>query len=115
MLFNEWLISQYWIELKKIDLSWAIISALFRQQTSCRLPSVGPLRIMLCCWLLACLVLTSSYGGCLYSLMAVPSHVKTIDTINELAIAQRAGKIQVTATASSSYYHSLKVYISQLW
>ena len=62
-----------------------------------------------CCWILSCLVLTSSYSGCLHSLMAIPSKVKPIDTINELAIAQREGKIQVIAVENSVFYIELKV------
>jgi len=109
MLINLWLISQYYIELKNISLKWTIICSSLRQQLSCRLPSVGPLRLLLCSWLLACVVLTTSYGGCLYSLMAIPSKAKTIDTVMELAIAQTNGKIQVTAVGKGAYYNSLKV------
>jgi len=47
--------------------------------------------------------------------MAVPSRVKTIDTINELAFAQRMGWIQVTAIGGSSYFDSLKVYSNDLF
>ncbi len=110
MVLTEWLISQNWTVLKQIDIDWAIISALLRQQMSCRLPAVGPLRILLGCWLLTCLVLTASYSGCLYSLMAVPSKIKTIDTLKELANAQRNGLIQVTCIGGSSYFESLMVF-----
>jgi len=58
---------------------------------------------------LACVVLTTSYGGCLYSLMAVPSRVKTIDTVTELAIAQTNGQIQVIANEKTSDYYLFKV------
>jgi hypothetical protein len=73
------------------------------------LPSVGSLRILLSGWLLACLVLISSYSGCLHSLMAFPSRIKTINTIEELAIAQRNGEIQTISTESSLNFHLLKV------
>jgi len=109
ILFNLWFISQYYIELKNINLSWSIICSSLRQQLSCRLPSVGPLRLLLCSWLLACVVLTTSYGGCLYSLMAIPSRKKPIDTVMELAIAQTNGKIQVIAVGKAAYYNLLKV------
>jgi len=109
MLFNLWLMSQYYIELKNTKLSWAIICVSLRQQLFCGLGSVGPLRLLFYIWLLACVVLKTGYGGCLYSLMAVPSKVKTIDTVTELAIAQTSGKIQVTAIEKTSYYHLLKV------
>ncbi len=111
MLFNKWLITRYYTQLIKFDISWAIISSTLRQQFSHHLPSVGPLRVLLFGWLLACLVLTSSYSGCLYSLMTVPPKLKTIDSVTELATEQTNGKIQVTATANSTYFESMKVSI----
>jgi len=41
--------------------------------------------------------------------MAVPTNVKTIDTVMELAKEQTNGKIQVIATKSSTYYQEMKV------
>jgi hypothetical protein len=99
------------MELRKIDTNWAIICAAMRQQTSFPLPSVPPFRIMMYCWLLACLVLTSGYSGCLYSLMTVPPKMKNIDTITELANAQSNGQIQVIASKGSTYFSALKVCI----
>jgi len=111
MVLNVWLISQNNVELKKIDIKWAIISSSVRQQLPFRLPFVGSLRILFSCWLLACLILTSSYSGCFHSLMAFPSRMNTIDTIKELSIAQSNGLIQVTATKASAYFQSLKVFV----
>ncbi|CAG2114560.1 unnamed protein product [Medioppia subpectinata] len=108
MVFTEYLITKKWTHLKKVDIKWAIISALLKQCLAFRLPNIFSLRIMICFWLLACLVLTASYSGCLYSLMAIPSRAKPINTINELADAQRRGEIQVTAIGGSSYFDSLK-------
>jgi len=109
IIFNIWVISHYFTALKKIHIKWAIICASLRQQLSCSLPPIVPLRIMFSCWLLSCLVLTYSYSGCLHSLMAFPSKFNTIDTIEELSIAQRNGQIQVTDTEAGIYYQSLKV------
>ncbi len=97
--------------MKKFNTKWAIISAALRQQFSFSHESANSFRIIFSSWLLACLVLTSSYSGCLHSLMAFPLHIKTINTINELAIAQRNGEIQAIATGSSAYFHALKVCI----
>jgi hypothetical protein len=41
--------------------------------------------------------------------MAVPSKIKTIDTLKELANVQRNGLIQVTCIGGSSYFESLMV------
>jgi hypothetical protein len=110
ILCNVLLLSHYYIELKKIQIKLTVISISLNQQISRRIPSIISLRIMLCFWLLSCLVLTSSYSGCLHSLMAFPSKMKTIDTITDLAIAQTNGEIQVTVIKSSSYLQSLKVW-----
>ncbi len=106
---SEWIQSRHYLEMKKIEINWSIISIFLRQQFSCRLPSINSLRIMLSSWLMACLVLTSSYGGCLYSLMAFPSHLKTIDSISKLVIAQRNGEIQVIITNNSYFHRSFEV------
>jgi len=41
--------------------------------------------------------------------MTIPPKIKTIDTLKNLAIAQRKGKIEVIANENSAYYQSLKV------
>ncbi len=106
---NLFLITQKWNELKKLSLKWALIYTSIGQQLYFCLPSVGSLRILFSGWLLACLVLTFSYSGCLHSLMAFPSRMKTINTIEELAIAQKNGEINTISTGTSSYFHLLKV------
>jgi hypothetical protein len=88
----KWLLNHYLPESTKIDINWAIICVSLRQQFPFQSLSKDPFRFMFCSWLLACLVLTSSYSGCLHSLMAFPSNVKTIDTITELSIAQKKGE-----------------------
>ncbi len=106
IFLNEWIQSLHYFKLKNIDIYWNVISMSLNQQISCRLPSINSFRIMLSSWMIAVLVLTSSYAGCLYSLMAFPSQVKTIDTITELALAQKNGQIQVITTDS---YRSFQV------
>ncbi len=109
MSCNVFFISQQWEKLKKLSMNWAIISSSVGQQLYFCLPSIGSLRILFSGWFLACLVLTSSYSGCLHSLMAFPSKIKTINTIEELANAQRNREIQVTATESILYFTLFKV------
>ncbi len=109
MLCNLFLITQKWNDIKKLSLRWGLIYTLIGQQLYFCLPSVGSLRILFSGWLLACLVLTLGYSGCLHSLMAFPSRIKTIDTIEELAIAQRNGEIQTISTGSSLNFDLLKV------
>jgi hypothetical protein len=109
MFCNLFLITQKWNELKKLSLKWALIYTSIGQQLYFRLPSVGSLRILLSGWLLACLVLRSSYSGCFHSLMAFPSRMKTINTFEELAIAQKNGEIQTISSGRSVNFHVLKV------
>jgi hypothetical protein len=109
MFCNLFLITQKWNELKKLSLKWALICTSIGQQLYFCLPSVGSLRILFSGWLLACLVLTFSYSGCLHSLMAFPSRMKTINTIEELAIAQRNGEIQTITTGTALDFDLLKV------
>jgi hypothetical protein len=109
MFFKSWIISRTLTEIKNLDINWEIITVSLRQQMSSHLPPFFHLRILFSCWLLACFVLTTSYSGCLYTLMAFPSHIKTIDTINELSIAQINGEIEVIAVINTNYYESLKV------
>ncbi len=109
MLCNLFLITQKWNELKKLSLKWGLIYTLIGQQLYFCLPSVRSLRILFSGWLLGCLVLTFSYSGCLHSLMAFPSRMKTINTIEELAIAQRKGEIQTISKETSLALHLLKV------
>jgi hypothetical protein len=108
MVCKLFIISQNWKELTKISIKWALIYTSLGQQLYFYLPSVGSLRILFSGWVLACLVLRSSYSGCLHSLMAFPSRIKTIDTITELANAQKNGEIQ-TITGYPLFYQLLKV------
>jgi hypothetical protein len=109
MFLKSWIISRTLTEIKNFDINWKIITVSLRQQISSHLPPFVHLRILFSCWLLACFVLTTSYSGCLYTLMAFPSHIKTIDTINELSIAQINGEIEVIAVINTNYYEFLKV------
>ena len=109
VLISESLISKFYSEFNGIDIKWAIISASLRQQFPRLLPSVRPLRIIISIWILSCLVLTSSYSGCIYSLMTIPLYTKPIDTVMELANAQRNGEIEVMISKPGIYYQNFKV------
>lgn len=107
----KWLLNRYSSESTKVDINWAIICASLRQHFPFQSLSKDPFRFMFCSWILTCLVLTSSYSGCLHSLMAFPSHLKTIDTITQLSIAQKKDEIELMVSKDSSDYYSLKVNI----
>lgn len=74
-----------------------------------KFPSLTSIRLIYLFWSFACLVIGTSYAGCLYSLMTIPSRNPTIDTIEDLAKTQSKGKIQVVGIAGSSYSQALKV------
>ncbi|CAG2110819.1 unnamed protein product, partial [Medioppia subpectinata] len=91
----------------KISIKWTVVEIVLRQNSS--LPLIpGSLRPVFTGWLWACLVLTSSYSGCLYSLMSFPTRVKTINTVEELAEAQREHRVRVIATTSDAYYDMIR-------
>jgi hypothetical protein len=108
LFFSSWIISKNLPEIKKFYLHWKIITVFLGQQTSLHLQNIS-LRIIFGSWLLACFVMVSSYSGCLDSLMAFPSHIKTINTITELLNSQRNGEIKVVVEKNTIYYQSLKV------
>jgi hypothetical protein len=109
--FNEVLISRHTFRSKNMIRSRKTNFNSFFQLLCRHLPTVHPLRIIVCVWLLAYLILRSSYSGCLHSLMTIPSRVKTIDTITELSIEQKSGRIQVIAPHGSIHFQELKVSI----
>jgi hypothetical protein len=109
--FNEVLISRHIFRSKNMIRNRKINFNSFFQLLSRHLPTVYPLRIIVCVWLLAYLILRSSYSGCLYSLMTIPLHVKTIDTITELSIEQKSGRIQAISSRGSIHFQELKVSI----
>ncbi|CAG2110818.1 unnamed protein product [Medioppia subpectinata] len=88
--------------------TWTELFGLIANKNS-SLPLIpGSLRPVFTGWLWACLVLTSSYSGCLYSLMSFPTRVKTINTVEELAEAQREHRVRVIATTSDAYYDMIR-------
>lgn len=103
-----------WVQFRKLHIKWGFISVLLKQTLCCRPPNLIPLRLLMYFWLLACLVLTASYSGCLYSLMAVPTKAQPINELTELAAEQKKGRIQVVAIGSSSYFECLKVQLSDI-
>ncbi|CAG2102902.1 unnamed protein product, partial [Medioppia subpectinata] len=88
-----------------MDMKWLVVNTALRQQCPVCIPH--RLRLLMVFWLLATLVLTSSYSGCLYSLMAFPTRTKTINTVEELATAQSQHTIQVMATKNGAYYNMI--------
>jgi len=103
-LFVKMIISRYFNREKQIKSS--ILST--KQKMHKNILTVNS-RMIMSIWLFAFLILRSSYSGCLYSIMTVSSHIKTIDTLTELAIAQRNGQIQVIVVKQTSFFQLFKV------
>ena len=88
---------------------WYSINSMFRQQYT--IPASNNIRSSLNIWFvnwsLATFVLTTAYGGYLVSLSTIPNRVKTIDTVDELALAVETNKIIVTSLRNSLYPRTL--------
>ena len=97
------------------NFNWSLIMVLFNQPiASYRKLLSQSMRFLIIGWLLSGFVLRTSYGGCLYSLMARHKESDTIETIHELAIAQERGRVQVITPDGGIYAFLFKVKFSYL-
>ena len=67
------------------------------------------IRKLLIAWLLAGVVLTSSYAGVIYSIMATPVEDGRIRTLEDLSAAQKSGKITIIGLRNGIYLNLIKV------
>lgn len=109
MVLNVWFLSQYYHRLKSLSVKWFVVSVILKQNVIKRIPNEQPLRLVLSGWLLVGLVFIYSYGSRLYSVMAFPEEIQPINTVKQLAYAQKMGNIQAVATKKSLFYDLLKV------
>nr|XP_045611739.1 probable glutamate receptor [Procambarus clarkii] len=100
-----------WSSSRKLSLtfvySWEQFANMCQQRTL-RNPSDISLRMVVCVWLLALLVILRSYSGALTSLLAVRQIPVKIDTLRDLIDAKEYGLIFETSTAMSVYMKEAK-------
>ena len=90
----------------KTNILWITISIVMRQQFH-MIPNI---RLMVSGWLLASVVLTSSYAGVIYYITATPLEVGRIDSIHELNSAQKLNKIKIIGIKNGLHYRMMKVF-----
>ena len=95
----------------KINLFWISLVQLFHQDSFHRLNVPRHLSIYIILWNFGSFILTIAYAGCLYSMIAVPSYSKTIDTANQLYTEIKSGRIIITSFNSSQYVNFYRVWI----
>ena len=89
-------------------LKFILIAILFKQSINKKFAKHTTNKLIISSWLLICIVLTTSYGGCIHSLRTVP-HEYRVETIDELGNALSNGFIQVLMKPTSSYYNLFSV------
>ena len=85
---------------------WIIISIFMKQQIHLHSNNI---RRILFVWLLAGIVLTTSYAGVIYSILASIVEENRIETLQELNLAQKTGKITVIGLNNGIYFNMIKV------
>lgn len=91
-------------------LFWISFVLLFRQYSvqHKQFASNRVINIWTPIWSASMLILTSTFAGCIYSLLAVPDPTDTIDTIGDLYISSLKGKVIINAIRENYYTHSLQ-------
>ena len=92
---------------KDYQILWAIISLLFKQQYIINDNLFK--RFQMSGWLLASVVLTCSYSGCIYSQMTKPYTLTTIDSLYDLAQALSSRIMKGIAMEGDPHYHMILV------
>jgi len=84
---------------------WILSTILLQQTITVKLQLY---KLIISTWLLASLVIATSYGGCIYSLITL-SNNKNIDTIHELIKAVRDNQVTLLLYNGSPFNNYLKV------
>ena len=74
-----------------------------------KIPNSVGFYLFLTAWMLSCLVISSAYSGLLSSIMTIPNMTPIIKSFNDLAKAQKEGKISVFGHIHSLNYKMIRV------
>ena len=92
------------INYKQVLNQWIIITILFQQSFHGKIFIKDiMLRLLFILWTLSCLVLTTCYAGCIYSIITLPRESK-IETINDLVTAAKNGYLNIIIHKTTNYY-----------
>ena len=93
-----------------MDIFWDILSTMTKQQFDAKqVKSSRNMRLLFYGLLMASLVLTTSYSGCLYSLMTIPIVSKPIENINDLALSLSQGEVKVISVGVAAHCQEIMV------
>ena len=94
--------------MSSMDSIWRIVSIFLRQSVENFKCKRFMIRVVLMSLLLVCMVLSTCYAGCVYSIIASNSEHK-IQTIEDLANAQESGYLQTLSTDIPRNHRLFKV------
>lgn len=103
------LIRRILLSKSNYTISWTLFSMLIKQPVPTGPITSSSFFLISAAWLFMCFILFTFYGGTVYKSITFPNELDTIDTIDQLALAQKTGSIDVVAIESSATYQQLKV------
>ncbi len=86
-----------------VAISLQLYAVYLGQSGSLRWEQVPTVRLLYGFWVLAVLILANSYGGCFYSILAVPEFERPVDTLADVEEIARSDSGQLVTFADSSY------------
>lgn len=84
------------------DTTIHFVGIIFKQQLD-RVPTADRIRVFYGYWFLATLILSNSYGGHFYSMLALPEMEPPIDKVDEVVQLAKEDKIWITTYRGGSY------------
>lgn len=95
---------------QKLSTIWTIINILMKQPL--RLDRSR--RLMAISWFLMSVVITGSYGGVVFSLMARSMESERIESLSDLVAAYKMNKISIIATKNNPIIKAIKVKLNSI-
>lgn len=86
-----------------ISISLQLYAIYLGQSDSLRWNTIPAVRLLYGAWVLAVLILANSYGGCFYSILAVPEFEAPVDTLSDLETIANSDSGRLVTFADSSY------------
>lgn len=94
---------------RKVNIFWISIYTLFRQEVHSFEHLTTSINSWFIFWTLGTFILTTVYAGCLYSIATIAKKAKTIDTVEELALAASRNEIVAGVVSNSAIISMIMV------